>query len=455
MIEHRYNGLDFRLGWHGDADADGTVESNFDDPWYFVTYDPSWRAVATLRAGDTNAKELLIPQASSNVRGLDGIILRDKDASGGWNAATDGVREERAYYCQNDRGDVVQLIWSTVSGPRRCESVRYSAFGVPTAIASDDFDGDGDEDSEDSDFMLAYFDVHPPAYSVVADLDLDGDIDEDDDALQLLTSGGGRGLLSTSGVGNRRGYAGYEHDWAIDALCHVRHRAHLTEHGRWTRRDPLGYVEGMSLYAYVANRAVVRTDGMGLLGSPMSALVGSPIEYAPDEEELLNPGPTPKPTPVTPCGPEPCLSGGCGRQGGGSGFPEDDDICKEGCRLNRSRNGLTVCYPTTHGDYRLLCCICDENIANRYSAGSRSIVEECANANEQYHMTHTRCPGKYTERQKACEEWRSAEAGLACMQRHCNGAPPDMPCKGNSELQQYYDSLVTRIKRQRAICRGQ
>ncbi|HBS29402.1 MAG TPA: hypothetical protein DEB06_08125 [Phycisphaerales bacterium] len=147
---------------------------------------------------------------------------------------------------------------------RRCESVRYSAFGVPTVIASGDFDGDGDEDSADSDFMLNLLAQNPVPYSVVADMDLDGDTDLDDDALQLLTSGGGRGLLSTSGVGNRSGYAGYEHDWAIDSLCHVRHRAYLTDLGRWTRRDPLGYVEGMSLYAYVANRAVVRTDPMGL-----------------------------------------------------------------------------------------------------------------------------------------------------------------------------------------------
>ena len=158
----------------------------------------------------------------------------------------------------------MQLIWSTPWGVRRCEAVRYSAFGVPTAIASGDFDGDGDEDSEDSDFMLNLLAQNPVPYSVVADMDLDGDIDEDDDALQLLTSGGGRGLLSTSGVANRRGYAGYEHDWAIDSLCHVRHRVYLPALGRWTRRDPLGYVEGMSLYAYVANRAVVRTDEMGL-----------------------------------------------------------------------------------------------------------------------------------------------------------------------------------------------
>ena len=187
----------------------------------------------------------------------------------------------------------MQLIWSTPWGVRRCESVRYSAFGVPTVIASGDFDGDGDEDSEDSDFILNLLAQSPVPYSVVADLDLDGDVDLDDDALQLLTSGGGRGLLSTSGVANRRGYAGYEHDWAIDSLCHVRHRAYLTDLGRWTRRDPLGYVEGMSLYAYVANRAIIGVDPMGLIRRG-----GERLWCADPSDPWCNSGPLPPETPI-------------------------------------------------------------------------------------------------------------------------------------------------------------
>ena len=264
-----------------------------------------------LSAGDSNAKELFIPHAGSHVRGLDGVILRDRDASVGWNAATDGTREERTYYCQNHRGDIVQLIWSTPWGVRRCESVRYSAFGVPTVIASGDFDGDGDEDSEDSDFILNLLAQSPVPYSVVADLDLDGDVDLDDDALQLLTSGGGRGLLSTSGVANRRGYAGYEHDWAIDSLCHVRHRAYLTDLGRWTRRDPLGYVEGMSLYAYVANRAIIGVDPMGLIRRG-----GERLWCADPSDPWCNSGPLPPESPID-IGSPAAGPGGGGPGGGG------------------------------------------------------------------------------------------------------------------------------------------
>ena len=254
----------------------------------------------------------------------------------------------------------MQTVWSTAFGVRRCEAVRYSAFGVPTAIASGDFDGDGDEDSEDSDFMLNLLAQNPVPYSVVADLDLDGDVDEDDDALQLLTSGGGHGLLSTSGVANRRGYAGYEHDWAIDSLCHVRHRAYLTDLGRWTRRDPLGYVEGMSLYAYVANRAMVRTDETGLIGdeSRLQAFRGgrdgslaTDSDYQP--KDVKSPPGGTGPCLRTPDDPRPCLEGikhQCPGSCQGTGI-----ICKKAgeypcCCTQKSDSSKKYCVCTPFGD---------------------------------------------------------------------------------------------------------
>lgn len=33
----------------------------------------------------------------------------------------------------------------------------------------------------------------------------------------------------------------------------VRNRVLLMDLGRWSRRDPLGYVDGMSMYEYVRN----------------------------------------------------------------------------------------------------------------------------------------------------------------------------------------------------------
>jgi hypothetical protein len=46
---------------------------------------------------------------------------------------------------------------------------------------------------------------------------------------------------------------------------HVRHRVYLADLGRWTRRDPAGYVDGMNVYAYVGAMPVVKVDPMGLV----------------------------------------------------------------------------------------------------------------------------------------------------------------------------------------------
>src|SRR5690606_13918568 len=75
---------------------------------------------------------------------------------------------------------------------------------------------------------------------------------------------------------SRKGYAGYEYDPTFEGagrhLYHVRHRIYVADVGRWTRRDPIGYVEGMSLYEYVHGFALRATDPLGLFGQ-----VGSPV----------------------------------------------------------------------------------------------------------------------------------------------------------------------------------
>ncbi len=86
----------------------------------------------------------------------------------------------------------------------------------------------------------------------------------------------GRGTLSRTH--SRRGYAGYEYDpglWYASSLIsgtvppramwHVRNRVLDSETGRWTRRDPLGYVDGMGLYEYVRSRPTYQRDWSGLL----------------------------------------------------------------------------------------------------------------------------------------------------------------------------------------------
>jgi len=78
----------------------------------------------------------------------------------------------------------------------------------------------------------------------------------------------GAGVLRSEGdAGLRRGYAGYEFDPVLGlagaSIYHVRNRVYDAENGRWTKRDPLGYVDGPSLYEYCASRAVDARDPKG------------------------------------------------------------------------------------------------------------------------------------------------------------------------------------------------
>jgi len=139
--------------------------------------------------------------------------------------------------------------------------VNYSSYGVPIGLSAGDTDSDGDCDQTDINNIDAAI-----SYDVRYDLDLDGDVDATDSSRASTTFQGttlGWGVLSSSSVSNRKGYAGYEYDEAVSKY-HVRNRVFDPALGRWIRRDPLGYVDGMSLYEYVGSIPMIVSDQMGL-----------------------------------------------------------------------------------------------------------------------------------------------------------------------------------------------
>lgn len=105
--------------------------------------------------------------------------------------------------------------------------------------------------------------VKLPHYDVRGGVDLGGDVDATDKFIAnnyLTGTTAGRGVVS--GVtDSRRGYAGYTIDGA--GLWHVRHRVLDLALARWLRRDPLGYVDGVSMFEYAASRAVALVDPYG------------------------------------------------------------------------------------------------------------------------------------------------------------------------------------------------
>jgi YD repeat-containing protein len=162
--ENHYNGLNQRIGWHYDVDADGDVDGS--DPWYWFVQDLRWRTVATYRvptswttAADANPKERFVFHhaglAGSGGSGyIDEVILRDRDNTSGFTAASDGTLEERFFHLHNWRHDVIAL---GKSDGTLVERVKYSAYGVATRLDPADYNGDGfidffDDDGFDTDY---------------------------------------------------------------------------------------------------------------------------------------------------------------------------------------------------------------------------------------------------------------------------------------------------------------
>jgi RHS repeat-associated protein len=112
----------------------------------------------------------------------------------------------------------------------------------------------------------------------------------------------GRGVLSSEGVQNRLGYAGYRYDHHLAGagrhLYHVRHRVYQAHIGRWATRDPLAYVDGMGLYEYVRSMPLVSIDSDGLTYQPIRGIPADwidpgpiPPRYYPPEFWLIDPAP--------------------------------------------------------------------------------------------------------------------------------------------------------------------
>ncbi|RNC81662.1 MAG: hypothetical protein ED559_07700 [Phycisphaera sp.] len=261
VSEYEYYGTGWRSKAINDSDADGSMAD--ETPRWFA-YDHRWRIVATYdgsAAIDEPTEQLVYHNAGLDGQGsgsyIDSVILRDRDTTGGSPHALD----ERVYYLQNWRADVVALVSDAAT---QIEQVRYSAYGVPYNLpAGDVLSTYGSADFTDYLQLATWYGAS--SYDARGDLDLDGDIDASDLSAFTTNTSGGRGVLSLSGNDSRKGYAGYELDPDLQgSKWHVRHRVLDSESGRWLRRDPLLILLDNSLYRYVDSRPITRRDKLGL-----------------------------------------------------------------------------------------------------------------------------------------------------------------------------------------------
>jgi RHS repeat-associated protein len=323
IAEYKYNGLNFRTGFKY---APSIASSQKMQYWH--QYDERWRPIATYRESDSSAKEAFVYQnAGIGGRGgssyIDSVILRDRDNTTGnllvssgpptmyvghyFAGASDGSLEQRHFYCQNWRADVVVL---TDSNGQPAEHVRYTAYGEARSYRNGDMDLDGYITSTDYEAWNGVYSEETGYTFLPLDANFDGMTTLDDGEYLYSNEENFPAGMDLGGVGyvshfnNRIGYAGYQFDYAAayngsderGGMYHVRHRVYVPESGRWTRRDPLGYVDGMGLYEYVKNTPIRSSDPDGrgaydVPGTP-SRIIGClvPIWGLPNLHTLITAG---------------------------------------------------------------------------------------------------------------------------------------------------------------------
>ncbi|MEM8996509.1 MAG: RHS repeat-associated core domain-containing protein, partial [Acidobacteriota bacterium] len=91
--------------------------------------------------------------------------------------------------------------------------------------------------------------------------------------------------VAASTVGNVFGFHGLPHD-PETGLIYARHRMLDPELGRFITKDPLGYVDGPSAYAFAGNSPVDFTDPLGLyLGATNEELAAAHGALTPEQKE--------------------------------------------------------------------------------------------------------------------------------------------------------------------------
>jgi RHS repeat-associated protein len=289
VTEYKYNGLGYRISIHEDTDDDGDVDGG--DLWFHHAFYPDSCLAATYRTGDTNPKAEFVYHAAGlggepNIWSFDKLVLRDRDVDSGWTNQSDAALEERVYYAQNERRDVVALI--SVDG-HMLEQVRYSAYGNPYGLPVGDTDSDGDCDAADTNQVQAWSSTS--SYDVRGDVDLNGDVDSADEASVANSFEGldlGRGVLSRDDVRNSRGFKAGTHNSLAAEWVLFRAREMDALLGRWEKRDPIVYSDSANLYQAFVSNPISMSDPSGMAAAKYTLCSDSPVANLPTAKVPLH-----------------------------------------------------------------------------------------------------------------------------------------------------------------------
>lgn len=363
VAQFKYDANHQRIAWkHPTLSSDDGLA----DEWLYAIYDHRWRMIEVRR--DESSLEDGDPQArferyyyhnagiggSGNSSYIDHVIARDRNAA--FAEEGDETLEERLYSIQNWRGDVVAQV--TPAG-RFVERIRYSAYGRPFNIPAGDYAVGGSVNGTiTADEWPAFSDLWFAQNTMVgADLSADhnssGDVTSDDifamldDWLPYLNEVTGRDVLSRGMVGNRKGYAGYEHDPFVPSLQLARNRFYRADLGTWMRRDPIKYADGANLLQYCAGMAIERIDSYGLASCSQT-------------------------TPPT-----------CDIGLQGSAGTDCHAKCTEVCDANPDADGVTICLGT-----KAVACVCYSNIRNRSLIPNKTWEQGLAQCTAAHEIEH-------------------------------------------------------------------
>jgi RHS repeat-associated protein len=268
---HRFNGLHWRIAkaWHAVPDAQ-------DKPDRKTTfwYDAAWRVVQETQRDQVNEAGTLeetIFLQFWGARYIDDAVARLRLTGDGSGDPQSGSDEEIVFQLTDAQFSVIAL--ATPGKPSVViDRIAYTPYGEATRTLRSDVNGDGVVNKDDYNTIIQPLigtSIGDPAYVVEADLDRDGKITQDDydvciaDDGQKSSGGVGEAGLFSAGVRNSVGYCGYIYN-EDTGLYTVRYRTYSAVLGRWLRRDPAGYVDGLNNYAYLNSAPVGAVDPTGL-----------------------------------------------------------------------------------------------------------------------------------------------------------------------------------------------
>ena len=268
--EYAYNGLNWRIMRQADTDLDNDLDqqrmmyySATPGMWQLLEEDV-WDDWTAQTPGDIDRHVQYVWGA----RYIDDIILRREDRSDGQDPGPDGDYADdddiTRYYLTDVQFSPVAIVDHTAA---MIERISYTPYGEARHHRMADLTGDGHTD------YIDYLILHNNLGGFGAgDIDYDGDVDTTDEQALWADFGAGTaaGRLSYASEDNIIGYDGYIFNVETCEYS-VRHRCYSPTLGRWLQRDVLGYIDGLSLFEYVASGPHAANDPSGASALQLNA----------------------------------------------------------------------------------------------------------------------------------------------------------------------------------------